>query len=76
MSGVEAVYIDENRINSLANGKATVILKGYAGRKKDQRLCGGLCRNRLEVKTLTIPLLQGSLLPRSPLAATQSTAPL
>ena len=34
ISGVEAVYIDENRINSLANGKATVILKDYAGTEK------------------------------------------
>ena len=29
-SGVEAVYIDENRVNSLTDGKASVILKDYA----------------------------------------------
>lgn len=33
-SGVEAVYIDENRINSLTDGKACVILKDYAGKEK------------------------------------------
>lgn len=33
-SGVEAVYIDENRINSLTDGKASVILKDYAGKEK------------------------------------------
>lgn len=33
-SGVEAVYIDGNRVNSLADGKASVILKDYAGNNK------------------------------------------
>lgn len=33
-SGVEAVFIDENRINSLTEGKASVILKDYAGKEK------------------------------------------
>ena len=33
-SGVEAVYIDENRVNSLTDGKASVILKDYAGKEK------------------------------------------
>lgn len=33
-SGVEAVYIDETRVNSLANGKAAVLLKDYAGTDK------------------------------------------
>lgn len=33
-SGVEAVYIDETRINSLTNGKASVALKDYAGTDK------------------------------------------
>ena len=31
MSGVEAVYVDGTRINSLVNGKGTVALKDYAG---------------------------------------------
>ena len=31
MSGVEAVYVDDTRINSLVNGKGTVALKDYAG---------------------------------------------
>lgn len=34
MSGVEAVYVDGNRINSLTNGSATVTLKDYAGTGK------------------------------------------
>lgn len=33
-SGVEAVYIDENRVNSLTDGKVSVILKDYAGKEK------------------------------------------
>lgn len=33
-SGVEAVYIDENRVNSLTDGKASVTLKDYAGKDK------------------------------------------
>lgn len=33
-SGVEAVYIDENRVNSLTDGKASVALKDYAGKGK------------------------------------------
>lgn len=33
-SGVGAVYIDENRVNSLTDGKASVILKDYAGKEK------------------------------------------
>ena len=34
MSGVEGIYVDGNRINSLADGAATVILKDYAGTGK------------------------------------------
>ena len=33
-SGVEAVFVDGNRINSLTNGAATVTLKDYAGTGK------------------------------------------
>ena len=33
-SGVEAVFVDGNRINSLTNGAASVALKDYAGTKK------------------------------------------
>lgn len=35
MSGVEAVYVDGTRINSLVNGKGTVTLKDYAGDGKE-----------------------------------------
>ncbi len=34
MSGVEAVFVDGNRINSLTNGKAYRCLKDYAGTEK------------------------------------------
>ena len=33
-SGVEAVYIDKTRVNSLVDGKASVSLKDYAGTAK------------------------------------------
>lgn len=33
-SGLQAVYVDNNRINSLVDGKASVILKDYAGNNK------------------------------------------
>ena len=33
-SGVEAVYIDKTRVNSLVDGKASVSLKDYAGTDK------------------------------------------
>ena len=33
-SGVEAVYIDKTRVNSLVDGKASVALKDYAGKDK------------------------------------------
>lgn len=38
MSGVEGIYVDGNRINSLADGAATVILKDYAGTGKQVRV--------------------------------------
>ena len=34
VSGVEAVYVDGNRINTLIDGKASVILRDYAGNNK------------------------------------------
>lgn len=36
LSGVEAVFVDENRINSLTDGKASVALQ-YAGWQAEQR---------------------------------------
>ena len=45
MSGVEAVCVDDTRINSLVNGKGTVALKDYAGDGKgSDGLRGGLFR--------------------------------
>lgn len=56
ISGVEAVYIDENRVNSLADGKATVILKDYAGTdKKISVYAVDYAGNRSEAKTLDNP---------------------
>lgn len=37
-SGVQAVYVDNNRINSLVDGKASVLLKDYAGNSKQVSL--------------------------------------
>lgn len=75
ISGVEAVYIDENRINSLANGKATVILKDYAGtEKKISVYAVDYAGNRSEVKTLDNPYYKEPVAAQTP-AATQSTAP-
>lgn len=34
LSGVEAVYVDKTRVNSLADGKGSVLLKDYAGKEK------------------------------------------
>ena len=75
MSGVEAVYIDENRINSLANGKATVILKDYAGtEKKISVYAVDYAGNRSEVKTLDNPYYKEPATTQPP-AATQSASP-
>lgn len=40
LSGVEAVFVDENRINSLTDGKASVALKDYAGTEKQVSISG------------------------------------
>lgn len=75
MSGVEAVYIDENRINSLANGKATVILKDYAGtEKKISVYAVDYAGNRSEVKTLDNPYYKEPVAAQPP-AAMQSASP-
>ena len=34
ISGVEAVYVDDTRVNLLVNGKASIALKDYAGDEK------------------------------------------
>lgn len=74
ISGVEAVYIDENRINSLANGKATVILKDYAGtEKKISVYAVDYAGNRSEVKTLDNPYYKEPVAAQTP-AATQSAS--
>lgn len=48
-SGVEAVFVDGNRINSLTNGAASVTLKDYAGTGKQVSVYApGLCREPLK----------------------------
>ena len=74
-SGVEAVYIDGTRVNSLVNGKAAVILKDYAGtEKKISVYAVDYARNRSETKTLDNPYYKEPVTTQTP-AATQSTAP-
>ena len=70
MSGVEAVYVDGTRINSLVNGKGTVALKDYAGdgkevtvyavdysgnRSKEVKLDNLIMRNRRRPRRLPLP---------------------
>ena len=48
-SGVEAVFVDGNRINSLTNGGGYRHLKGLCRhRKTGKRVCPGLCREPLK----------------------------
>lgn len=55
-SGVEAVYIDGNRVNSLVGGKATVTLKDYAGTEKKISIYAvDYSGNRSETKKLDNP---------------------
>ena len=49
LSGVEAVFVDENRINSLTDGKASVALKDYAGTEKQVSI---YAKNRLLKRNL------------------------
>ena len=45
LSGVEAVFVDENRINSLTDGKASVALKRLCrNRKTGKHIRKRLCR--------------------------------
>lgn len=75
MSGVEAVYIDEHRVNSLVDGKATVILKDYAGtEKKISVYAVDYAGNRSEIKTLDNPYYKEPVTTQPP-AATQSASP-
>lgn len=55
-SGVEAVYIDGNRVNLLVGGKATVTLKDYAGTEKTVSIYAvDYAGNRSETKKLDNP---------------------
>lgn len=55
-SGLEAIFIDKTRVNSLVNGKATVNLKDYAGKdKKISVYAMDYAGNKSEVKKFDNP---------------------
>lgn len=55
-SGLQAVFIDSTRVNSLVNGKATVNLKDYAGKdKKISVYAMDYVGNKSEVKKIDNP---------------------
>ena len=61
-SGLQAIFIDSTRVNSLVNGKATVNLKDYAGKdKKISVYAMDYVGNKSDVKKLTIPIIQSPL---------------
>lgn len=55
-SGLQAIFIDSTRVNSLVNGKATVNLKDYAGKdKKISVYAMDYVGNKSEVKRIDNP---------------------
>ena len=55
-SGLQAIFIDSTRVNSLVNGKATVNLKDYAGKdKKISVYAMDYMGNKSEVKKIDNP---------------------
>jgi len=55
-SGLQAIFIDSTRVNSLVNGKATVNLKDYAGKdKKISVYAMDYVGNKSEVKKIDNP---------------------
>lgn len=66
LSGVEAVFVDENRINSLTDGKASVALKDYAGTEKQVSIYAkDYAGNRSDVVKLDNPYYKEPLLKRN-----------
>ena len=67
LSGVEAVFVDENRINSLTDGKASVALKDYAGTEKQVSIYAkDYAGNRSDVVKLDNPYYKENLLRQHP----------
>ena len=78
MSGVEAVYIDNTRVNTLVNGKASVLLKDYAGNNKQVSVYAvDAAGNRSEVIKLDNPnyVAPAPLSSSSAPASSSSSAP-
>ena len=78
-SGVEAVYIDKTRVNSLVDGKASVTLKDYAGTdKKVSVYAVDYAGNRSEAVQFDNPYYEEPAPAEKPAASTQpgqSSAP-
>ena len=74
LSGVEAVFVDENRINSLTDGKASVALKDYAGTEKQVSIYAkDYAGNRSDVVKLDNPYYKE--LPAAEILPVQITVP-
>ena len=73
LSGVEAVFVDENRINSLTDGKASVALKDYAGTEKQVSIYAkDYAGNRSDAVKLDNPYYKEPAPEKKPAAAPQS----
>ena len=70
LSGVEAVFVDENRINSLTDGKASVALKDYAGTEKQVSIYAkDYAGNRSDAVKMDNPYYKESAPEKKPAAA-------
>ena len=71
-SGVEAVFVDGNRINSLTNGAASVTLKDYAGTEKQVSVYAqDYAGNRSKTVKFENPYYEEPAPTEKPAAATQ-----
>ena len=71
-SGVEAVFVDGNRINSLTNGAASVTLKDYAGTEKQVSVYAqDYAGNRSKAVKFENPYYEEPAPTEKPAAATQ-----
>lgn len=77
LSGVEAVFVDENRINSLTDGKASVALKDYAGTEKQVSIYAkDYAGNRSDVVKLDNPYYKEPAPEKKPAAAAPRVRPV
>lgn len=73
-SGVEAVYIDKTRVNSLVDGKASVALKDYAGTDKEVSVYAvDYAGNRSDTVKFDNPYYKEPAPTEKPAAATQQS---